>query len=221
MLYAAQSRAADMNGDNEMTSKTLNLAALQDAIEAQKAAQQFAPAMQAIAVAIVAAKTAREALTDDQKAANEALGNTLATTIRSFAAETAAAGVPASVANAMLRQNLALMGLPAGTALNYGRAVEGFRKLADEGQDTSKASVKDAQRVMESDDTKAKNALREELKPYLRDATTAQLQSIVDWAKEQGIKLKERKVRSDKADSGATDEAKADETVPEGEAVAA
>jgi hypothetical protein len=51
---------------------------------------------------------------------------------------------------------------------------------------------------MRTDDQKAKDDVKEALKPMLRDATLEQLQAVLTYAKTLGIVLKARKVRADK-----------------------
>lgn len=164
---------------------------------------KWSPMAQKVADAINAEKIA---LDETDKAHNTAVDATIAAEVRKYAEATEAEGVEPQVANAILRQNLTLAGIPSGTALNYGRAVEGFRKIKANGGDANKASVKDAQKAMRTDDQKAKDDIRDELRPMLRDATREQLQALLDYAKELNIVVKARKVRKDKGtgeDAGA------------------
>lgn len=159
----------------------------------------YGEAVQPIANAIIASKAEKAELTEEQKVHNEELKATVADKVRDFAATTAADGVEPEQANAALRTLLTLGGVPKGTALNYGRAVEGFRKIMDVNPEGWRvASVKDAQTAMQTEGQKAKADLREQLKPYLRDATVEQLEAMLEHAQGLNVKLKERKVRTDK-----------------------
>lgn len=160
---------------------------------------QWAPAAQKVADAIAVGKVG---LSEADKAHNQKAAKTVATSVREYAAATEAAGIAPVMANAILRQNLILAGVPIGTALNYGRAVEGFRQIKANGGNPDKASVRDAQQVMRSDETKARDELRTELRPMLRDATLEQLKALRDYARELGIVVKDRQQRSDAGNGG-------------------
>lgn len=160
---------------------------------------KYLPLAAAIAAAALKVKDGKETLTDEQKEANKAATGTLASNIREYAEATANDGTTSEDANAFLRVYLATGGFPNGTALNYGRAVEGFRKLREAHPETwAKSSVKDAQNAMRSEEQVEKDTLREAIKPYLRDANKEQLESVLEACKASGIKLKERKTRKDK-----------------------
>lgn len=163
---------------------------------------QWAPAAQKVADAI---KVGKVGLSAADKAHNKEATATVAASVRDYALATEAAGVPPAMANAILRQNLILAMVPVGTALNYGRAVEGFRQIKAAGGDVAKASVRDAQQIMRSDETKARDELRTELRPMLRDATLEQLKALRDYARELGIVVKERQQRSDAGNGGMTE----------------
>lgn len=142
-------------------------------------------------------------LTKDEQAENKQRQATVAQAVRGFAEETEAKGVKPEDAGVILREGLRLMGFPEGTALNYGRAVQGFRAIK---ATTGKwdGSVRDAQRAMRSDDTKAKDDIREALRPMLRDATLEQLKAVQEYAQNLGIVVKDRAKRSDTVQQTAT-----------------
>lgn len=175
-----------------MATKDINLNALQQ----EATLLQFAGQVQDIAKAILASKAQAE----ENRTASTETSSTVAEQVRRYAADTAAAGIPAKDAGDLLRTGLMRMEFPKGTALNYGRAVEGFRKLAEvQPDDWKKASVRDAQKAMESDETKELNALRAEINKYVRSGTPDQLRELLEVCKASGIVVKERQTRSDKA----------------------
>ena len=140
-------------------------------------------------------------LSDEQKEHNEEVKSTVADSVRAFAKAMLNDGITPKDADDTLRESLKLAGVPKGTALNYGRAASGFMVITVNGGDMYKASVKDAQDAMATPEQKEKIAARDALKPYLRDGTAEQLQAILKFAESLEIKLKERKVRSDKANA--------------------
>lgn len=164
---------------------------------------QWAPAAQKVADAIAVGKVGLSAA---DKAHNEAAAATVATSVREYAAATEAAGIAPVMANAILRQNLILAGVPIGTALNYGRAVEGFRQIKANGGNPDKASVRDAQQIMRTDETKARDDLRDKLRPMIRDASVSQLSALLEYAQGLGIVVKDRQKRSDAGNGGQTAE---------------
>jgi hypothetical protein len=172
--------------------KAINL----NALAGLQLAQQFQPQINGIMEALVQqqqhAADRRGAGGDDVTAVKDR--------VIAYANETAAAGVAATDANAALRDAMKLAGFPEGTALNYGRAVEGFRKIASGDQKKAdgtplklaEATVKDAQRVMETPETSRKNELRRGIGRYVSAANEAQLKDILELVSGLGIKLKER-----------------------------
>lgn len=155
-------------------------------------AQQFQNDMVRIAKAFAERKT--------HTADGKGKGDTIKKHVLAYARDTAAAGVPASVANTALRETLIAWNLPKGTALNYGRAVEGFRKIEEAGKlpngkpiPTEGPTMASAQQAMESGDTKAKNEARTELAGLLKNASLKDIQALVTYAQEIGLKPKATK----------------------------
>lgn len=152
-------------------------------------ASQFKGELVAVAKSIIAAKS-------QQGESSKATGK-VKDTVTAYATATAAAGVPGPTANATLRDFLIGCNVPKGTALNYGRAVEGFRKIAADGKlpngkpiPKDGPTMGDAQKAMESADTAALNAARAELARYTKNANVKQLESLTEWAASIGIQPK-------------------------------
>lgn len=158
---------------------------------------QYAPLAQAILEQF--ANTNKATLTDEQKTHNKEVDESLASKLRDYAVKTAADGVKPEEAGQFVRMYLTVGGVKKGTVGAYGKAVDGFRKLIDAGQDVTNASTVDAQNAAKSDETKAKDAIREQIKPFVRDATLEQLNAILTYAQGLGVAVKARKERSDKA----------------------
>jgi hypothetical protein len=173
-----------------MATKTINLNALAELTIATKFADQI--------VAVGKALQAKAEQGTNNAAANEKVTTTIKATVLDYANATAASGVPAPQANAALRSALMEMGFPQGTALNYGRAVEGFRRIAETGKAKDgtplaieAATFRDAQSVMESPETARKNELRGDIQKYVKAANESQLKDILDLVSGLGIKLPE------------------------------
>lgn len=156
---------------------------------------KFAPLAQAILEQY--ANVAKATLSDEQKEHNKEVDATVSAKLRDYAVATAADGVDAALAGQFVRTWLTVGGMKKGTVGAYGKAVDGFRKLIAEGKDISKASTVDAQNAAKSDEQKAKDALRDQIKPFVRDATVEQLQAILTYAQSLNIAVKARKTRSD------------------------
>lgn len=175
-----------------MATKTINL----NALAGLQLAQQFQPQINGIMEALVK----QQSHAADRKGAGNDDVIAVKDRVIAYANETAAAGVTGTDANAALRDAMKLAGFPDGTALNYGRAVEGFRKIAAGDQKKAdgtplklaEATVKDAQRVMETPETSRKNELRRDIGRYVSAANEAQLKDILELVSGLGIKLKER-----------------------------
>ena len=157
---------------------------------------KYAPLAQAILEQF--ANVQKATLTDEQKEHNKEVDATVAAKLKAFATATAADGVKPEAAGQFARMYLTVGGMKKGTVNAYGKALDGFRKLIDSGKDISGASTVDAQNAAKSDEQKAKDAVKEELKPFLRDAKLEQLQAILEYAQGLGIAVKARKERSDK-----------------------
>lgn len=157
---------------------------------------KFLPLVAAIAEQMNVEKAT---LSDEAKAHNKEVTDTLAGKLREYAKATHADGIDGKATGDFIRTYLALAAAPKGTTLAYGRAVEGFHKLLTEGTDIDKASTVDAQKAMRSGEQVERDLIRDEMKLYLRDGTIEQLRALKEYAATLEIKVKPRKVRSDKA----------------------
>ena len=122
--------------------------------------QKYSPLLTAITVALAASK---EALTDDQKAANEGVTSSIAASIREFAVQTATDGVKAEEGRGILQLVLTAADNKAGTVKAYGAAFAGFRSLIQQGKDVSKVNCKQAQDEVASADVKATKAAKDRI----------------------------------------------------------
>lgn len=138
-------------------------------------------------------------LSEEQKEHNREVKEAVAGSVRDFARAMLADGISQKDAEDTLRESLKLAGVPKGTASGYGRSAAGFMAIAASGGDMNKANVKEAQDAVASPEQKEKIAHRDALKPFIRDASAAQLAAILEYARSLDIKVKERKTRSDKA----------------------
>lgn len=145
-----------------------------------------------VATALLSGKP--EQLTEEQQEANDKAADSLASKVKSFAEQTEADGIDAHTANSIMRQGLAISGVKPGTAANYGRSVEGYRKLAavvDGGwaKVHAESTTKDAQQIMRSDETVARDEVKAALAVYTKAATLEQLRALLAVAEGLEIKL--------------------------------
>jgi hypothetical protein len=139
-------------------------------------------------------------LTDEEKKAaaaeREAIRDTTANAVRDYVEATAELD-PAEAAT-ILRIGLELLNRPSGTCKNYGRAVQGFRKLREANPEGwREASVRDAQDAMRSSEQVKLDAAKETLRPYLKAAKLAQIEALVEFAKGLGIVLPVKGTKGD------------------------
>lgn len=149
-------------------------------------AGHYAGILSEVATLAVQARQAQQ----DANAANTKRRDTLADKLREYARQTAADGVSAQDARDVLRVTLSTLAtddgkpmIPAGTVKGYGATFAGFRDALDAGEDINAISVKDAQARVASDETKALNAARAELRKAIKSLNADGLMAVVSYAK--------------------------------------
>ena len=139
-------------------------------------------------------------LTDEEKAAKTAENEASAATLRDAVLDfvDATMDLTPEEAGTILRIGLEAVGRPAGTCKNYGRAVAGFRKLAEKNPEGWRnATMREAQDAMRTAEQVKLDASREALRPYLKAAKLQQLDAILAFARELGITLPEKGKKKD------------------------
>lgn len=156
-----------------------------NAIAANALIAKYAGQIEAVGLALLSSAKVKAGHKDES---DKAAGSVLKA-VKDYTAQTAADGVEADVAGDTLRLALTIAQFPKGTALNYGRCVQGFRKImeTDGPGSLDAATQKQAQAIMESPETAVKNEKRKTLAGYVAKATADQLDALIAHAAELGI----------------------------------
>jgi hypothetical protein len=125
--------------------------------------------------AITAAIVNNAAASAEASTASKDRKDSLATSIRAYARDTAADEVSADEAGAALRLVLGAAEVKAGTIKGYGASFRGFRAMLEAGVDISEKNTKEAQDFVASDEVKALKAAKDRVK-----AATAEYK-LADW----------------------------------------
>lgn len=131
---------------------------------------------------VVAAGTKAVTLDEAAKAHNTAVKSSVASAIRTFAKDTAAAGVDASEANSILSLTLTAAGVKSGTVKGYGSSFRGYRQLLAEGKPVDEVNTAEAQMVVASAEVKAAKAAKDRIAAAIKGWDAALLSQLAELA---------------------------------------